>query len=154
MIALIAALDENNVIGNKGKLPWDLPEDLQLFRKTTSDSVVIMGKTTYESIGRPLPKRINIVVSTSLTEAPQGTILAHSPEDALHKAKECGKTIFIIGGAGIYKAFLTSADRLYLSHVKGTHEGDTYFPKVDYSQWKVIEEHSFPDFVQRVYERK
>lgn len=151
-ISLIAAISKNKVIGRDGKLPWYLPEDLKRFKELTSSHVIIMGRKTFESIGRPLPNRTNIVITRDESFAPEGVIVAHSIDEALKVGKEKeififherlrnGKEdfkpeIFIIGGGQIYAQSMQFADRLYLTVVEEEIEGDTYFP--DYSEFKKV----------------
>lgn len=153
MMAIIAALTKEGVIGKAGKLPWHISDDLKNFRKLTSGNAVVMGRKTFESIGKPLPNRHNIVVSSSLSGV-SGIDVCSSLEDALEKAKSYGRDIFIIGGANLYQAAVPLVDKLYLSHVKKSYEGDTYFPKIDYSQWSVESRQDFPEFELVVYKRK
>lgn len=153
MMAIIAALTKDNVIGKAGKLPWHISDDLKNFRKLTSGNSVVMGRKTFESIGKPLPNRHNIVVSSSLSVVP-GIDVCSSLEDALEKAKSYGRDIFIIGGANLYQAAVPLVDKLYLSHVKESYDGDTYFPKIDFSQWNVESRQDFPEFELVVYKRK
>jgi len=133
-ISLIAAIGgEKRVIGNNGSLPWRIKEDLERFKQTTMNHVVIMGRKTFESIGKPLPKRVNIVVTRSIDFAHEGVVTAYSFEDALDKAYARAKNkkeIFVIGGAEIYKEALPYADKLYLTLIDGDFEGDTFFPEI------------------------
>lgn len=139
-ISLIAALSENRVIGKDNKLPWHLPEDLRHFKEVTSGHPVIMGRKTFESIGRLLPKRHNIVVSRDSSYVVEGATMAHSLEQALEIAKNYDQNeIFIIGGGQIFKQSLPLADRLYLTIVHTEIEGDAFFP--EYASFrKVVEE--------------
>jgi dihydrofolate reductase len=151
-ISLIVAFDENRVMGKGDSLPWNIPEDMQHFRETTKDSVVIMGRKTFESIGRILPKRINIVLSSKkLDYEHEGLFLARSIEEALIEAKKHDKNIYFIGGSGVYKEAMNHVDEMILSHVKGSYEGDVYFPEFNLEEWEVKEEKDFEDFVLRVY---
>ena len=152
MISIIAAIDPKGVIGRDNKLPWEIPDDMKHFRNATRNSVVIMGRKTWESIGRPLPGRVNIVV-TSHEISNRDIIVRRSLRDAIGKAKSYNKEIYIIGGATLYKEALGVADRLILSHVKKEYEGDSYFPKFDKKDWKVITEKDMGEFVLRIYER-
>jgi len=123
---LIPAMTKSRVIGKDNNLPWKLPDDLKNFKRLTSGHTVIMGRKTYESIGRPLPNRNNIVVSSSLQA--EGVTVSSSLKEALHHAASLGKEIFIIGGAKVYEQALPLADALYISHVSEDHDGDTFFP--------------------------
>lgn len=131
-------MSENRVIGKDNKLLWSLPQDMKRFKALTTGHTVIMGRKTYESIGRVLPNRINIVISGDSAYKVPGGFVAHSLDEALIIAEKKEKEeIFIIGGGQVYTQALPLADTLYLTIVKGAYEGDTYFP--DYSQFdKVI----------------
>lgn len=136
MISLILAVSENGVIGDSTKphgIPWDLPDDMKHFREVTRGKTVIMGSKTFELIGRPLPKRRNIVISRNLKYQAEGCEVAHSPEEALEMAKNDGE-VMIIGGSKVYEAFLPFADRIYLTQVHTNITGDASFV-FDKSQW-------------------
>lgn len=135
ILSLIVAAAENNVIGKDNKLPWHLPDDLKRFRQLTKGKTVIMGRKTFESIGRPLPERQNIVVSGTIEKVPAGIVLVRSLDEALRRAG--GEEVFVIGGAGLFKEASTKADRLYLTRVHAMIEGDVYFPAIDVSSWHV-----------------
>jgi dihydrofolate reductase len=137
MLSLIVAMSENQVIGRAGGLPWKLRSDLMRFKRITMGHTLIMGRKTYESIGRPLPGRRTIVISRSAEAIPQVEV-AKSVEEAF--AMAAGDTEpFIVGGGEIYRAALPLVDRIYLTRVKGTIEGDTTFPAVDFAQWELGE---------------
>ncbi len=153
--SIIAAVAENFVIGNGLKIPWYIPEDFKLFKEKTLDSVVIMGKKTWDSLPiKPLPNRINIVISDINFQLPESVLLAKSPEDALVKSSKFGKEIFVIGGASIYKQTISNANYLYISHVKGEYEGDILFPKFNQSDYDIIEEVDYEKFTFRKYKKK
>jgi dihydrofolate reductase len=135
-IHIIAAVASNNVIGRNGTLPWHLPADLKHFRSLTTGHTVIMGRRTYESIGRPLPNRRCLVVSRTLA-APAGIEVLPSLADAL-KAGE-GQRCFIIGGAQLYADAMPVANVLHLTKVEAEVEGDVFFPAVDWSQWVLMD---------------
>ena len=141
MINIIAAIGKNRELGAKNKLLWHIPEDVERFKTLTTDQVVIMGRKTYESIPekfRPLPHRVNIIVTRDENYQinNKNVFVSHSIEDAITKAKEFNKEIFIIGGAQIYKESLKYADKLYLTLVdKEYPEADVFFP--DYSEFKI-----------------
>jgi dihydrofolate reductase len=139
LISLIAAVAKNNVIGNKGKIPWHISEDFKHFKEITMGHTIIMGQKTYESIGKPLPGRTNIVLTLDKNFKAQGCIIAYSPDEALQKAKSAEKKeVFIIGGGQVYKTFFSRSDKLYMTKVQKEFEGDTFFPKVGKSNWKKI----------------
>lgn len=141
-IVLIAALSKNGVIGREGALPWRLPDDLARFKALTLGKPIVMGRKTYESIGRPLPKRVNLVLSRSAT-AIEGCIVVRSAPDAIKKARELSADeLFVIGGEAVYAAFLPYADRLELTHVEAEVEGDAKFPCLDLEEWQVTHEQS------------
>ena len=141
MISIIAAVSNNGVIGVDNKLPWDLPEDLKRFKELTTGNVVIMGRKTYESIGKPLPNRINIVITRNKDFFVPDVLTANSLNSALLKAGG-NKDIFIIGGGEIYKQSMGFADKLYITEVDMEVEGDTKFPTIS-DQWSVTEENKF-----------
>lgn len=134
MINLIAAASKNGVIGKDGQLPWDIPEDLKFFKEKTKSCNIIMGRKTYESIGKPLPKRVNIVVTRQNDLFYEGVVVVNSMEDAIKKC-ERNKNTFIIGGEQIYKAFMPMAQKIYLTQIEEEIEGDTYFPEIDENEW-------------------
>lgn len=133
MVTLIAAVAQNGTIGDRNTLLWHITEDMQFFRRTTQGHPVIMGRKTYESLGRPLPKRVNVVISRQEI-AIEGCTVVHSLEEAiaLFPAEE---EVFIIGGGQIYGQALPIADRIYLTIVEHDYEGDTKFPEWDRSAW-------------------
>ncbi len=136
-ISIIAAIAENNVIGKNNELIWHLSEDLKRFKKLTSGHPVIMGRKTYESLPfKPLPKRKNIILSSQKKLIFEGAITVNSIEDALKECKNEDE-IFICGGAEIYKLFLPIADKMYLTRIHQSFEGDTFFPEIDYLIWEV-----------------
>jgi dihydrofolate reductase len=128
---------ENRVIGVDNSLPWRLPADLRHFRRLTTGHHVIMGRRNYESIGKPLPDRTNIVVTRNPSYRAPGCLVMHSLEAALASAQN-DPEIFVIGGADIYRQALDRADRLYLTLVHAQVKGDTYFPSIDEKQWQEI----------------
>lgn len=147
-ICLIAALAQNRVVGINNQLPWHLPEDLKYFRRTTTGKTVIMGRKTYESIGRPLPNRSNIVVSANPECKIEHVQVVNSLQAALQLAENISlingvDEIMVIGGATLYAAALPMADRLYLTHVHADVEGDAYFPEVDFSAWREVAREDF-----------
>jgi dihydrofolate reductase len=137
-ISIIAALAKNRVIGKNNKLPWNLPGDLKHFKKLTLGKPIIMGQKTFESIGRPLPGRTNIILSLDENFKPQGCIVAHSIEETLKTLKH-EKEIMIAGGASVYKQFLPLVNKMYLTLIDANFEGDAYFPEFNWEDWEVIE---------------
>ena len=152
-IIIIAAMDKNRVIGVNNKLPWHLSEDLKNFKQLTSGNTVIMGRKTFESIGKPLPNRHNIVISSSML-LQEGMDVCASVQEAIKKARTYGKDIFIIGGASIFEQTIPLADKMYLSYVKKTHEGDAFFPAFNEKEWKVERRDDRGEFEFVVYTRK
>lgn len=145
-ISLIAAIGTNNELGNNGKLPWYLPKDFTHFKNTTKKHPVIMGRKTFEAIGKALPDRENIVITGDRTYHKEGIRIVHSLGEALALFKDIDEEVFIIGGAQIYEQTIPLADKLYITHVDGSFEADTFFPKIDYTKWeKIKEENYLPD---------
>ncbi len=139
LVSAIAAVARNGVIGRNNGIPWHLPADLAYFKRTTMGHCVIMGRTSFESIGRPLPKRTNIVVTRSPFWAAEGVLVAHSVAEALRLALNTGDTeAFIIGGGELYRQSLHLWDRLYLTEVDVELEGDVFFPSLDFTEWREI----------------
>lgn len=142
-ISLIAAMAENGVIGRGGQLPWRLKADLTRFKQLTMGHSVIMGRKTWESIGRPLPGRRMIVVTRQVGYGAEGIEVASSLEAALEAARAAGdEEAFVIGGADIYRQALPLVDRLYMTLVLAEVEGDTKFPAVDWDLWARIDSES------------
>jgi dihydrofolate reductase len=161
-ISAIAATARNNVIGKDNQIPWYLPEDLKFFKRTTIGHHIIMGRKNFLSIGRPLPKRTNVVITRDPFFTATGCIMAHSLDEALEIAKRNGEDeAFIIGGGEIYRQSLPYWDKLYLTEVDLEVEGDVFFPEIDESEWEEIssephkaDEKNPCDFTFRVFERK
>lgn len=136
IVSAIVAAAKNNVIGKDNEIPWYLPADLAYFKKTTLNHHVIMGRKCYDSVGRPLPKRVNIVVTRNPFFKADGVIVAHSVEEALGVAFDGGETeVFILGGGHIYRESMELWDKLYLTEVDLEPEGDVFFPEIDASEW-------------------
>jgi dihydrofolate reductase len=138
IISIIAAIAENNVIGKDNKLIWHLPADLKHFKELTSGHHIIMGRKTWESIGKkPLPDRTNIVITRDKNYKTEGCILVHSLDEALAAAKG-QEEVFVIGGAEIYKQAMDKADKLYITRVHHKFEGDTFFPEIGKEWFEAI----------------
>jgi dihydrofolate reductase len=159
MITIIAAIGKNNEIGLNNDLLWRLPEDLKRFKRLTTGNAIIMGRKTYESIGRALPNRTNIVVTKNKAFEAKGCLVVNSLEEAL---KACDSEMcFIIGGASIYEQAFPLADKLELTLVDFEGKADTFFPKIDYSKWvlskkeshKTVDKHAY-DFQFNTYLKK
>jgi dihydrofolate reductase len=152
LVSLIVAMAQNGVIGRANALPWErLPEDLKRFRAFTLGKPVLMGRKTFESIGRPLPARANLVLTRDRAWSAPGVIVVHSVEEALAQAADSHELV-VIGGAEIYRLVLPFARRIYLTHVHADVPGDTFFPDFDPTQWDDVEcrmhpaddEHAYP----------
>ncbi|WP_445400711.1 type 3 dihydrofolate reductase [Zobellella sp. An-6] len=141
-LSLIVAMTREGVIGKDNGMPWHLPADLAYFKRTTLGKPVVMGRNTFESIGRPLPGRRNLILSRSLSEAPAGTELVGSPAAVLELLAET-EEVMIIGGGQLYAAFLPLASRLYLTRIDASLEGDTRFPEVG-EEWRLVSEEFRP----------
>lgn len=137
-ISIIAAIGKNGVIGKDKKLPWSLPADLKRFKKLTWGKPIIIGQRTFESIGKPLPGRTNIILSFDKNFNPPDCIVAHSIEEALEAVADCPE-VMIGGGASVYKQFLPLANKMYLTLIDADFEGDVYFPEFDWHDWREIE---------------
>ena len=137
IISIIAAISQDRALGKNNKLLWHIPKDLARFKKITTGHPVIMGRTTFESLGKPLPGRTNIIITRDDNYQAEGCIICHSLEGAINIAKEKDhKEVFVIGGGQIYNQTINLADKLYLTLVKGKFDADTYFP--DYSVFRKI----------------
>ena len=139
--ALIVAMAKNQTIGIDNTLPWHLPHDLKYFKNVTMAQPIIMGRKTYESIGRPLPGRTNIVITRQKDYHAEGIVVVNSLQQALDKAEDISfvaghEEVMVIGGAEIYKQALLQADRLYITHVHSDVEGDAFFPEVRWNDWQ------------------
>ncbi len=155
MISIIVAIGKNNEIGKKNALLWDLPADMKHFRETTKGHTVIMGERTFESIGKPLPNRRNIVITLDKGYLHHGVDVVHSPEELFNLLQtspqpspdkgEGEEENFIIGGGQIYKLFIEKADKLYITHVDVSFpDADTFFPKIDEDVWQKIKSEKYP----------
>ena len=154
MITIIAAIGKNNELGKDNQLLWHLPADLKHFKNLTSGHPIIMGRKTYESIGKPLPNRTNIVVSRKDDWFEEGILIVPSLKDAIKHAKKINENIFIIGGGEIYRHTIDMADRLEITQVNHQTDADVFFPKIDEKTWiKTDEIHSY-DFYFQTWERK
>ena len=162
-LSFIVAASDNNAIGINNELPWRLPEDLKFFKRTTIGKPVIMGRKTYESLGKPLPGRLNIMLSQNKgVQIPEGVVIAHTIQEAVSIAsKEATDEIFIIGGGKIFEQALPMADRLYMTRVHTIiNNADAFFPDIDHTHWKMVwdekhnadDRHAF-DYTFQKYER-
>lgn len=150
-VTLVAAVAQNGVIGRGGDLPWRLPEDLKQFKRLTLDHPIVMGRKTWESLPSLLPRRSHIVLSRRAAYDAPGAEVAHDLDEALARAAQHDAEVFVIGGAAIFAGALPRADRLVITHVDAEVEGDTYFPSVDWSGWRAVEEHAHPADARHAY---
>lgn len=134
MISLIACMDRNRVIGKDNQMPWHLPADLKHFKATTMGHPIVMGRKTYESIGKPLPGRTNIILTRDKEFVAEGCQIMHSIDDVLALEED----VFVTGGENIFKQFMSAAERMYLTVIDEEFDGDTYFPEIN-SSWKPID---------------
>ncbi len=145
MLSHIVAASENNVIGSHNELPWNLPNDFKYFKNKTWGMPVIMGRNTYESLKKSLPGRINIVITRKPDWHPDGVYVCNNIEEAIEKAKESdAKEIFVIGGGEIFKQTMDRVSRIYITRVHTTVNGDTFYPEISTSRWKMVDAQSFP----------
>lgn len=141
IISLMVAYSKNRVIGKDNRLLWRLSDDLKNFKRVTSGHHIIMGRKTYESIGRALPNRTNVVITRNKDYEAAGCVVVHSLEAAIELARENAETEAIItGGADIYRQALSLVDKMYITEVDCEVDGDTYFPEMDISNWRLIDE--------------
>lgn len=137
--SIIVARADNRVIGKNNELIWHMPHDLKYFKETTSGHYVLMGRKSFESVGKPLPNRLNIIITRNPDYAAEGALVVHSLKDALVLAEQQKQQeVFILGGGEIYRQALEQqlVDRIYLTEIKDSFEGDTYFPELDENQWQ------------------
>ena len=139
MISVIVAIARGGVIGGENRLLWHISEDLRRFKALTTGHPVVMGRKTWESLGRPLPNRTNVVITRRMDYAPEGAVVAHSLADAVAMFPP-GEEVFVIGGGEIYAQAMPIADKLYLTTVHADYVGDTRFPKWDKRQWRLVAE--------------
>jgi len=162
IISTIVAVAKNNVIGKDNNIPWYLPADLKYFKKITTGHHIVMGRKCYESIGRPLPKRTNVVVTRNPFFIASGCLITHNVAEAVQLAEANGEEeVFIIGGGQIYEIALPHVDRIYLTEVDVEVEGDIFFPTIDPNNWNLIKETKHKsdgknqyDYTFKVLERK
>lgn len=139
MISLIAAMGQQRELGFEGKMPWHLPADLQHFKAITLGKPVVMGRKTYESIGKPLPERLNIIMTRDKYFYVPDCVIAHTLVEAVETVDET-KEIMVIGGSHLFEQFLPFASRMYLTFIQASFPSDTYFPEWDSDEWQVIDE--------------
>lgn len=156
MISLVVAHDENLAIGNENWMPWNLPEDLKHFRKTTLHGNILMGRTTFEAMKKPLPNRHTYVVTNNheFTYSHEDVTIVHDLPALLKQFKQGEETLFICGGAKIYAQALPYVDEMWISLVEGVHEADTYFPSYDPKEYLLITKESKQGFTILHYRKK
>ncbi len=162
IVSAIVAVAENHVIGYNNRIPWHLPADLKFFKRTTLHHHIIMGRKTFLSIGKPLPQRTNIIVTSNPAFSAAGIWIAHSIAQALNMAKAHGETeAFIIGGSQIFQQSMHWWHRLYLTEVKANPQGDIWLPPIDFSQWHLIQSEAHKadeknqyDYCFKIFERR
>lgn len=144
ILSMIAAVAENRVIGNKNTLPWHMPADFKYFKATTLNKTIVMGLNTFKSIGnKPLPNRKNIILNNDPEyQVPEGCFLAESIDQMLNMVKD-EEEVMICGGASVYAQMLPKADRLYLTQIHQSFEGDTFFPEINMAEWKEVKREDF-----------
>ena len=152
MISLVVAASTNNAIGKDNQLLWHLPNDLKFFKNTTWGMVVVMGRKTFEAVNKPLPGRINIVITRQAGWSAEGVVTATDLNDALKKAAETNcKEIFVIGGGEIYKQSMAICNKIYITRVHATLDGDTFFPVIDESNWALASNEDFEADAKHAY---
>ena len=145
IISIIVAMGSNRAIGYQNTLPWRLSEDLKRFKQLTMGHHLLMGRKTYQSIGRPLPGRTSIVITRQKDFQAEGCLIAHSLDEAIALSEDRSETeAFVIGGAEIYSLALPQADRIYLTFVEANPQADAFFPEFNEVEWEIIEEQNFP----------
>ncbi|CAN5891763.1 dihydrofolate reductase [soil metagenome] len=144
IVSLIVAASSNNAIGKDGQLLWSLPNDMKFFKNTTWGMTVIMGRKTYESVDKPLPGRVNIVITRQENWVRENVLVVKDLTEALEEAKETNsREVFIIGGGEIYRESMNIADRIYITRVHAELEGDTFFPVIDEKAWELKQHTDF-----------
>ena len=138
MIASIFAMSENRVIGKNNKLPWHLPADLKFFKATTLHHPILMGRKTYDSIGKPLPQRTSIIITRQPDYQVPGTLVVNSLSEGIKEAQRINRDIFIIGGAEILKEALPLIDTMYLTFIQATFDGDVFYPEYNEQEWQEV----------------
>jgi dihydrofolate reductase len=144
-ITLVAAIASNNVIGKENSLPWNIPEDLKRFKQMTSGHTILMGRKTFDSIGRPLPNRQNIVMTKDENFEQEGIKVINDFDEALELIKESNEDVFIIGGSKIYELFEPVANSLAITRILKDFEGDAFFPDINWDLWQIEKEENFFD---------
>jgi dihydrofolate reductase len=154
-VVLVAAVADNGVIGNQGTIPWHLPEDLKHFRRVTTGNIVVMGRKTFESIGKPLPNRTNVVVTRQPDWSHEGVYAAGTVDDAMALAEVFDGDVMVVGGGQIYAEAMARADQQILTQVHQAPEGDTFYPPYDGREWAETKRESHDGYdvvwLERIY---
>lgn len=154
-VTLVAAIARNGVIGADGGIPWQLPGEQRLFKELTLGHVLVMGRKTYESIGRPLPERTTIVVTRQEDwKGAEGVLVARSVPEAITLARTIDEEVFVVGGSQVYAEALPTADRLALTWVDAEPEGDAHFPHVEWDDWREVTREERKGWTVASYERR
>jgi dihydrofolate reductase len=153
-VTLVAAVAANGVIGKDGTLPWHLPDDLRHFKRLTRGHVLVMGRRTFDSIGRPLPERTTIVVTRRPHWHADGVLTAAGVPEALARAAEVGEQVFVVGGQEVFRDAMPVADAMVLSKVDARPDGDTVFPPVDWAAWQEVSREPMEGFEVVTYQRR
>ncbi|PLT29324.1 dihydrofolate reductase [Peribacillus deserti] len=160
MISFLVAMDKNRVIGKDNGLPWHLPADLKYFKQVTMGHPIIMGRKTYESIGRPLPGRENIILTRNQEYKAEGCTIIHTIEELIELEENRKVECFVIGGAEIFNLSFSIADRIYITEIDEVFEGDTHFPEINMKEWELVSKEKGPkddknpyDYYFCVYDR-
>ena len=159
MISFIVAMDENQVIGTNNSLPWHIPDDLKRFKRITLGHPIVMGRKTFESIGRPLPGRENIILTTNSNFQPEGCTVCNSFKELQSYLTNFEEEVFVIGGAKIFQLFLPYVTKMYITKINHSFPGDVFFPKVNWNEFRLISREEGPneatgfDYEYLLYER-
>jgi dihydrofolate reductase len=152
IVSFVVAADENNLIGKDNQLPWHLPADLKYFKNLTTGHCIVMGRKTFDSLGRLLPNRTHVIITRQKNYQAEGVIVVNSIEEAINTCAEKGEEeIFIIGGAEIFKQALNNANRLYLTRIRHSFDGDTWLPEFNPSDWKEVNREDHQPDEKNVY---
>ena len=155
MLSIIVAVAKNNVIGKDNQLIWHLPEDLKRFKRLTTGHTIIMGRRTFESLGRVLPNRKHVILCNDKQLNIDDENVEILPDiSMLDKYKDSPEENFIIGGATIYRLLMPMADKMYVTHIDKEFDGDVYFPQIDEKEWKVVDEEEGPDDGKNIFKYK
>lgn len=136
-ISYIVAMDRNRAIGKNNRLPWHIPADLKFFKQTTMGHAILMGRKTYESVGKPLPGRTNVIMTQNPSYRAEGCEIVHSVEETIDRFGRQDE-LFVTGGAELFRLFMPYVDKMYLTRIEHAFEGDTFFPEYDETEWTLV----------------